>query len=183
MRYKLGLEYPFLFVSHDGWGRVFNPAINQLKYMRMIRLTCREHYPTPVSHHEGCGLTADGFVFVGDGQRWFNQYPVANYGSVDDPNDLVVRLKVSSAPRVDSREFDAWFFGYYDARDYLRRVEEITRGYRKGYDPVKMAPHRDAVMKEMKQLMGMDVSFRAMTYEIEDGIWKSLPDALELVLV
>ena len=62
--------------------------LDEVLDIKMEVLEVTEHHKVPVAWREEEGPTADGYLLKdSEGKRWHNQYPVANYGQLDDSND------------------------------------------------------------------------------------------------
>lgn len=99
MRFQIGQTYVFTKLvfkrGFDRFGNAYLPwADSDLKILVQV-LKCEEHHKVPAHYREEEGPTCDGFIFrnVDDSTIWYNQYPRASYGQMDDSYDRKVLKK------------------------------------------------------------------------------------------
>lgn len=91
MRFEVGHTYTFLRTLYTpgrpSFVNVYIPWEDTLTDIQAINLTCKEHHKVPNEFNPE-DKKYDGFVFEGaDGGVWYNQYPTASYGQLDDTQD------------------------------------------------------------------------------------------------
>lgn len=99
MRFQIGQTYVFAKLvfkrGFERFGNAYLPwADSDLKILVQV-LKCEEHHKVPAHYREEEGPTCDGFIFrnVDDSTIWYNQYPRASYGQMDDSYDRKVLKK------------------------------------------------------------------------------------------
>ena len=121
LRFTVGEEYIFLvfhatFVQHGPDGKAFwrtshAPNRDILKEIRSMKLKCKSHHRVPIHYYENDPESkADGFIFVDEstGEEWYNQYPKASYGQLDDSNDrYILRAKIFTDNKSEAEAFSA----------------------------------------------------------------------------
>lgn len=88
-----------LFVNIDftmgdlRYGNLYLPWHDKLNKITIRKLLCKEHHKVPDCHDPNQELKHDGFIFVDEttDAPWYNQYPSASYGQIDDSNNWRVR--------------------------------------------------------------------------------------------
>lgn len=89
MRFEVGRNYVFMRVLFTGRPRLMNryiPWEDTLDSIQTINLTCKEHHKVPGEFSDERKF--DGFIFEdAEGGIWYNQYPNAHYGQLDDRMD------------------------------------------------------------------------------------------------
>lgn len=117
MRFTVGKQYPFFFMQYvmhgvtdpastrkclNGMGPQFLPWRDKAIKGHVEMLTCIEHHRVPDAHDPEGERTCDGFIFKdNEGNLWYNQYPHASYGQLDDSGDRFVRRHFESLEGVD----------------------------------------------------------------------------------
>jgi hypothetical protein len=131
-RFVLGKTYYFAKVTYNRTAVMFMsrfvPWEDTLKEIKVIGLKCTEHHKVPGEWDDK--KVHDGFVFKSeDGKEYYNQYPIAVYGQLDDSNNLIVREKVPDdlTDIADIDYFD-WQRGWTLATTVINHeVQAVTR--------------------------------------------------------
>lgn len=98
MRYQIGQKIPvisFIIKGRRRDGSTYErPAVHFMPWeehvvsSEIVYLTVKEHHKVPLSYDQSGELSCDGYILeTSDGERWFNQYPHASYGQLDDSAD------------------------------------------------------------------------------------------------
>lgn len=98
MRYQIGQKIPvisFLLKGERPDGSTYErPAVHYMPWdeqvvsSEIVYLTVKEHHKVPNAYDQSGELSCDGYILeTGEGERWFNQYPRASYGQLDDSGD------------------------------------------------------------------------------------------------
>lgn len=100
LRFTVGEVYWFartLYTNKDPklptFTSLFMPWLHNLDKIEFLPLLCKEHHKVAWDQDPKSEKTCDGFVFVSPTDEtdiWYNQYPKASYGQLDDTNDRVV---------------------------------------------------------------------------------------------
>ena len=125
MRYQIGEQIPVIsFVTRNNLNGFTRRSIFFLPWeetevsSEIVYLTVKEHHKVPGRHDPKEELLYDGFILTDDsGCVWYNQYPRADYGQLDD----------SSNRRFRRKDFDrhATYWDYVGLFGYL---EGLLRG-------------------------------------------------------
>jgi hypothetical protein len=123
LRYEPGKIYHFVLLKFlpsamPSFGP-YRPWLgDSITKLEIVELTCQSHHKVKwVYDPTEEEAKHDGFIFVDKtGAEWYNQYPRAEYGQLDDTADwIVARAKLD--PEVNP-DWDA----YTDITMYLRRI-------------------------------------------------------------
>jgi hypothetical protein len=123
MRYQLLAHALFILVSYDSpephFGNLYLPWCDTLKEIKLLDVQCLEHHRVPGEWDNE--IKHDGFIFKDDtGRVWYNQYPRAAYGQMDDSNNWRIRPAIRL-------EGDTPWLSYEDVSVYLERLERAIR--------------------------------------------------------
>ena len=127
MRFTVGENYFFIRTKFDNcgnpnWGGLYVPWEHDKLEIEIIQLRCAEHHRVPVDWNDS-DRRVDGFIFVDvnynateDSVCWYNQYPTACYGQIDDSNDRVIW-------RHPSNE-DTFFKPFWRLENFVENIYE-----------------------------------------------------------
>lgn len=199
MRYTVGEEVLFIYIEFTmenlRFGSRYFPWCDKLVAIHIKKLKCRTHHKVPSAYGDREKLDCDGFVFTEtiDGQdvRYYNQYPTAYYGQIDDSNDWNVR--------------DPNQNGWVQYTDITKYLLEVYKGYTKflrdaqekcadtlesnyqinpleiEYRAKTLESHYQDIVKLVRE-QGYDVNVQPVVFRQDDGTEISYPDILEVVL-
>lgn len=80
-------------MKESSFASIYMPWYHDLDKIEFLPLLCKEHHKVAWDQDPKDEKTCDGFVFVSPTDEtdiWYNQYPAACYGQLDDTNDRVV---------------------------------------------------------------------------------------------
>jgi hypothetical protein len=212
MRYTIGRKYIFIHEQAKlkpkqnmvtPFPCVFKPWEDEMENQRILVLTCAEHHKVrntwaKPEDEPDC----DGFIFLdAEGGKWYNQYPTASYGQVDDSADG--RVMWSGWDKEVDQRSDRFFM----FEDLGRKLESMSRGIRdfqrelgncranrEGYDAKTVAKykgdyirfrdtlrqHRDRTIQNAKAKSGcFDIKPEPWCPVMKDGTRESFPDILK----
>ena len=112
LRYTVGHDYLFVRVTFERKPgeniRVYIPWICGPATIEVIKLKCASHHKVPNNYNDK--PDHDGFIFIDDtGHRWFNQFPRASYGQIDDSMNRKVRRVANKWSRdIYWNDLPAW---------------------------------------------------------------------------
>lgn len=80
-------------MKESSFASIYMPWYHDLDKIEFLPLLCKEHHKVAWDQDPKEEKTCDGFIFVSptdENDIWYNQYPSACYGQLDDTNDRVV---------------------------------------------------------------------------------------------
>lgn len=191
MRYNPGTKELFIHIAftpmYPSFFSLYKPWQDKLERIEIIQLTCVEHHKVKWGYAEDIpeNYTSDGYVFKdGDGYRWLNQYPTADFGQIDDSANWKVHMEDFG----DQIDWEGDHRHYEDVRIFLNR---ILRGLRPAdaavpgvvEEPIRASLQKfyDDLVLKIKEEFGIVVNTKARVLNFTDGRPpKVLEDSLEV---
>ncbi|HWT40247.1 MAG TPA: hypothetical protein VN081_03175 [Dongiaceae bacterium] len=182
-RFTTGKDYFFINVDFKKGAGSFFPLFqpwlgDTITKIDIVKLHCDECHSVKWRYDDKeDSKDFEGFVFTDStGARWFNQYPLADFGQLDDSaNWLATREKPSS-------DQDPWY-SYRKIQMYLENLGDGIRRFRKTDDTtdegeLRMRPiaadglqkHFDEIVEKLKTEfnVAVEVGPRILTYKCKD---------------
>lgn len=105
-RFAVGEKTIFIVQSFKRMGDfhfLYEPWSDKDLNNEIIVATCLSEHDVPVEYYEADGNTAKGYIFSDQhGRIWYNQYPKAGYGQIDDSADRMLILHDENISNLDS---------------------------------------------------------------------------------
>lgn len=181
LRFTVGEDYFFINVDFKKGEGSFFPLFqpwngDTVTKIEIVKLHCAEHHRVRWDCDENDAEPKyDGFVFTDDtDMRWYNQYPSASYGQLDDSANWIA---TRSKPLGDD---DPWY-NYTQVEVYLRRLgdgvkhfirEDSTASEEEMKTRVVAAEglqaHFDEIVALLKEQFGMSVKTEPYSFQVID---------------
>jgi hypothetical protein len=178
-RYDVNHVAVFIRADFDGpvtFGNLYIPWMHSNLRLTVLCMTVAEHHKVTWRYdHPGCDPLYDGYVLRDtNGEVWHNQYPVADYGQLDDSNNWKVHKAEGDDP-------------FHAMQDVTKFLDTIYRGLdsKDAFTPeqrVMMKEYLALVIQTVEERVTATVARRPIIMERKDGT-KSVHDVFETVLV
>lgn len=149
MRYTPGQKVPFIKVDftpaeRNLFRRPYFPWCDTLNSIEMRLLVCVEHHKVPGDWEDE--VKYDGFIFKDmEGKEWYNQYPRASYGQLDDSQNTTVRSK-DAVDLSFMTDFEVYLSSIY------RGIDALT-----GDEAKSLQDFADSLVDKLKVDFGLGV--------------------------
>lgn len=115
-------------------------------------LTVSEHHKVPDEWGDQEVLKFDGFILLDDkGNKWYNQYPYASYGQLNDISDAMFND------------------GMEEVCDAMRFLDDLARAVRTVENPSVLATHYIDVIEEIEKFTGKKIEQHPVVLTTADG--------------
>lgn len=205
MRFEIGQQIPFIKVKFSRrpdtkfmFQNLFDPRIHNLVSIEVKMLTVKEHHKVPWCHEPDGEKKYDGFIFTEQldddkEQIWYNQYPTASYGQLDDTSDRIVFRHLEHTneeiTKMSNEEVDIWLERWYTALDFIANIKRAIDGgerYALELTPEDKKLFEDYLFKvqeTIEKVSGKKIEFNIATYKSKEGVVTELKGYWEAKLV
>jgi hypothetical protein len=180
LRYTVGAVYFFIWINftrnEPRWGSVFLPWLDTLNGIDIRKLTCREHHNVAWNQDPNNDKIHDGFIFTEEKSehasgQWFNQYPAAGYGQLDDSSNWKVAPDLTVAEVEALPDNKVWAM-HQDVTMFLSNAFKGVVDLKKKdmlLESKALADFCQKVVKLLKDDFQMEVCVNPMKLEKKDG--------------
>lgn len=144
MRFEIGQQVPFIKVKYHkkpnidkAFSSLFDPRLHDLDSINVKLLTVKEHHKVSSSYEPDGEKKYDGSIFteqLGEGkeQIWYNQYPTASYGQLDDTSDRMVtrhsEFTKEEVEQMSHEEVNMWLENWHTALEFTANIKRALDG-------------------------------------------------------
>lgn len=205
MRFEIGQQIPFIKVKFNRrpdnklmFQSLYDPRIHDLESIEVKMLTVKEHHKVPWYHEPAGEKKYDGFIFTeqlneGKEEIWYNQYPTASYGQLDDTSDRIVFRHLEHTndeiTKMSNEEVDVWLEHWNEALHFIANIKRAVDGGTRY--ALKLSPKDKKLFEEylfkvqeaIENVSGKKIEFNILTYESKEGVVTELKGYWEAKLV
>jgi hypothetical protein len=180
LRYTVGSTYLFISINFTRntprWGSVFLPWIDTLNSIDIKKLTCKEHHKVAWDQDPKNDKEHDGFIFTEEKSKhasgqWFNQYPAAGYGQLNDSANWRVAPDLTVA-EIEALPDDKVWEMHQDITVFLSNAFKGVVDLKKEnelFESKALADFCEKIVKLLKDDFKMEVCVNPMKLEKKDG--------------
>lgn len=180
LRYSVGSTYFFIWINftrnESRWGSLFIPWLDTLHGIEIKKLTCKEHHKVAWDQDPKREKEYDGFIFTEEKSehasgQWFNQYPTACYGQLDDSANWRVAPDLTVAEAAGLHDNKVWAM-HQDVTVFLANALRGVNHLKDKGDCKESQALTDfcgKIVKLLKDDFNTEVCVNPMKVEYEDG--------------
>jgi len=165
---------------------LYLPWQDLLDWVEVLELTCVAHHKVPTDYSDE--LRCDGYIFEDAAKNsWYNQYPKASYGQIDDSNDGYVRktgdTKSYMKPHTKAERFmDNILRGVHDFQGHSKNLPnddiDAIGSLEKAYSLAIFF----AQVREQIEKLGYGVEIAPVSFTNGEGVVTVIPSMLETII-